>query len=270
MNAQINPVRRARTVRNTLSPAFVLIAGAASTLLAPAALAGPVQEAYAARVINFANGTPTTSGVYDRNDTYTIGGVNYEAWLRPAKVAEINNTAGEFFFTQLNTWAGASGWTFQSAVNTLTDNSLKVRTYDVQGSATRIGAELHVEYVPGVGDPVNNVHWIQVIRNNHNLVTGYGNLDLKVDNLGSTSPYYDHLGAATDREFYDFPGRTTNLTQRHYWDAELFLATGPAAGSPGMVTLYRTGMRWGWETVPTPSSMALLGLSGLVASRRKR
>ncbi len=260
----------ARTNRTAVRPVLFLVAAGIACLLAPAALAGPVQEAYASRVINFANGTPTTSGVYDRTDTYNIGGTDYQAWLRPEKVTEINNTAGEFFFTTLNTWAGASGWTFQSAVNTLTDNSLKIRTYDVQGTATRIGAEFHVEYVPAGADPTANVHWIQVIRNNHNLATGYGNLDLKVDNLGSTSPYYDHLGAATNREFYDFPGRTQNLTQYHYWDAELFLATGPAAGSPGAVTLYRTGMRWGWEAVPTPGSLALLGMTGLVAGRRRR
>jgi hypothetical protein len=243
---------------------------ACAGLLASTAGAAVIQEAYESRTISFAAGSPTTSGVFDPLDTFTLGVTSYQAWTRPYKVREINNTSGQFFLSTLGAWASGTGWSFVSAASTLSDNSIKLRTYDVQGTSSRIGCEVHVEYVPGAGDPTDGVHWIQVLRTNHSLTGGHGPVEFKLDNRGSSSPYYDDLGAATSREFYDFPGRTSSLDKHHYWDAELFLATGPAAGSPGQVTLYRTGLAWGWGAVPTPGTGAMLGLAGLVAARRRR
>lgn len=244
--------------------------GVVALWIASAAGGAVIKEDYGSRnVFGY-----TTSGVYDYSDPYTVGTTNWQARLIPARPTEINNTNGNFFFTTLANWAQGSNWTFNSAVNTLSNDSLVVRTYNADGAAARVGAEFHVEYVPGPGDPTANVHWIQVVRDNHKLGTGggHGVPELIVDNgasPGNRSPYYDDGGAADGRNFYDRPWRDDGGAS-HLWEAELFLVTGPAPNNAGLVTLYRTGISWGWENVPTPGSLAIVALAGLVAPRRRR
>lgn len=214
----------------------------------------------------------TSSGLYDFRDDYVINGQNWYATLKPPRATEINNTIGEFWWDTLSDWAQGTGWTFQSSLHTLSDDSLVIHTYDVQGTAARVGAEIHVEYVPHGDDPTDNIHWIQVVRDNHNVTDnkGHGNAELVVDtnSPGGRSPYYDDGFAANDRHFYDFPGRL-DPDMEHCWEAELFLVSGPAADSPGLVTIYRTGISWGWQNVPPPSTLALFAC-GLIAARRRR
>lgn len=246
-----------------------LVVGTAALCAAGSVFAGPVQADYASRV-SFGR---TTAGVNRQTQAYTVGTDNWTANLVPPTVSEINNTGGEFFFAQLAAeYPAASGWSFSSAVNTLSNNSLKIHTYAVTGSAGFVGAEIDIEYVPGVGDPTANIHWIQVVRDNHNVTgnPGHGNGELVVDqNNGRRSPYYDDGFAANSRNFYDFSGRNDGGAT-HLWQAELYLVVGPAATAPGPVTIYRTGMAWGWNNIPAPASSVVIGIAGLFAARRRR
>jgi len=221
-----------------------------------------------------------TSGLHDTEEVFERNGKRYTTTLKPATPGEIPNTIGDFFSTGLNAWADANtDWTFASAVHTLSDSSVKIRTYDAYHKADGQGVEFHAEYVPGAGDPVSNIHWIQVVRNNWNITApdmadqGPGQDELIIDlHSTATSPYYDDGFAADSRDFYDFPGR--DEATEMFWEAELFLAVGPAAGVPGLVTLYRPGIQWGWETtmevIPSPGAAALLALGGITCVRRRR
>lgn len=254
---------------------MTLTAGLALMVAAAAANAGAVvMDLQADTAFGHA-----TSGLHDTEEIYTVGNRRYTTKLKPATPGEIPNTTGDFFFGALSDWADDNaGWTFASAVHILTDNSLKIRTYDAIHNATRQGVQFHVEYVPGQGDPVSNVHWVQVVRDNWNITAadpddrGPGKDELVVDLASSaTSPYYDDGFAADGSEFYDRPWR--DPAQTMFWEAELFLAVGPAPGSPGLVTLYRPGIHWGWETtvevIPAPGAFSLLAMGVAVCVRRR-
>jgi hypothetical protein len=146
-----------------------------------------------------------------------------------------------------------------------------VRTYDVLGTPARVGAEFHLQYKPAGSDPVNNLHWIQVILNNHSLTppnVGHGIIDNKVDNCGAKVPYYDFLCVADAGNFYDFPKRN-DADKIHYWLAETFLVTGPdRADGPGEITFYG-GVRWGWKNEPVPAPLPVLGIGVAFAKARK-
>lgn len=247
--------------------------------LVSTAYASPLKTDYKSANIPFAAGTPTTSGLHDITDPYTIAGVNWVANLVPKDPTYIRGTAGNFFDILSAAFPGDKGWKYQSSAKELSDNSLVVHTYDVLGSPTKVGAEFHVEYVPHGTDPTTNIHWIQVVTDNHNLTNnpGHGNNENVVDNPfspGKRSPYYDDGGAATATQFYDFPNRD-DANMSHNWDAVLFLVSGPAANAgPGTITFYG-GIGWGWENhplpVPEPSAAMLMGIGlvGLIAYRRR-
>ena len=189
-----------------------------------------------------------TSGVYDEEDKYNINLLECAAHLKPVKVEEVPGTGGYFFTALSGEYTNANGWTFQSAVKELSPSSLHVKTYDVQGTATRVGCEIHMEYTPGPNDPTN-VHWIQVVQTNHSLrpPAGHDNSATYVDRPGTaTTPYYDNGYAANTTDLYDFPGRL-DAGAPHTWEATTFLVEGPAIGAgAGNVLIYTPGFRWGW------------------------
>lgn len=190
----------------------------------------------------------TTSGVHDVTENYKIKRLDCVANLVPATAVEIPGTAGNFFDVLSASYPGP-GWSYASSVIPLTAGSLAVKTYDVQGTPARVGAEFHVKYMPGAGDPVG-IHWIQVVTNNHRIGAGggHGIADNKVDvDAGQADPYYDNGGAADATDFYDFPGRV-DTCRDHTWNADLYVVEGPAIGAgPGLITLHHPGVRWGWE-----------------------
>jgi hypothetical protein len=244
-------------------------------IFAGSAYGTPLTTDYKPVTITFAAGSPTTSGVYDPTDPYVIGGERWVANLIPQNAMYLTGVPANFANVLAAAFPTTAGWSYQSSATELSDNSLVIHTYDVQGTPARVGAEFHVEYVSHGTDPTSDIHWIQVVTNNHSITGVHGDPANVVDNPFSPahrSPYYDDGGAATGTQFYDFPGRN-DANNSHTWQAVLFLVTGPAANvGPGLITFWG-GIEWGWENhrVPEPSALLLLGagLAGLVGYRRK-
>jgi hypothetical protein len=170
--------------------------------------------------------------------------------------------------------AGA-GWKFAAGPN-LAAGTLNVTAYQVTAGGPKI---VGIAGSAGGGDqnaPANTVslgfgvqvanaptppmgmtlHWVQVVADNY-PATGapsnqvYGNMEDVVDiNSANTTPYYDlgggEIATANTLNFFDAPQRdnASEVNQSDWWLAQLFLAYGPAA--PGQVTLYNTGVEWGW------------------------
>jgi hypothetical protein len=217
----------------------------------------------------------TASGQYDSIDDYNIGTVSWQAVLDPLSPAEsVRGGTSNFMAVLTAAFPASSGWTFVTAATNLSNGSLRVHTYDVKGTPSSVGAEFDLEYVPGAGDPIMNIHWIQVVTNNHSATNspGHGSTVSILDNPFSLGPYYDDAGAADMRNFYDFPLRS-DANMSHFWFADLYLVTGPAAGAPGQVTIHN-GIRWGWKNdpVPEPATLLLLGtgLAGVAIKTRKK
>ncbi len=207
----------------------------------------------------------TTSGLYDPTDLYQVGAQDWVANLLPLQVTYRRAVSDNFFQVLSTAYPGASGLRYASAVNQLSAGSLVVHTYDVIGTPNRVGAELHLEYIPGGNDPTANMHWIQVVKNNHASGQPHGTPANNVDNgasPGGRSPYYDDGGAANGRDFYDFPRRPDG-NQSHIWQAELFLVSGPPPGMEGLIT-FHGGVVWGWENHPVPEPSTIWFAAGFI------
>jgi hypothetical protein len=225
-----------------------------------------------------------SSGLYDLTDNYVAGSGNGTATLNPAVPTDQLNPTANFTTILTTAFTAVNGWTFVNSANELTNNSLEVRTYDVQGTTGRVGADFYVTYNAGVGDPTaatHDIHWIQIVTDNHNLTNnpGHGNAENVVDNPFSPagrSPYYDDGGAADDNEFFDFPGRL-DTKNNHNWRAELFLATTPkGTGFAAQAVTLWSGVRWGWDNVwvdlpePGTATICLLALLCTLARTNRR
>lgn len=199
----------------------------------------------------------TTSGELDPKDVYAVGTKTCTAELYPNAIfpVEVDTPTTAY----LNTLRSAfPAWTFNTASSDLSDKSIEIRTYDVQGTAARVGVEIHAHYARHSGDPSSNLHWIQVLTTNHGLRgTGHGPIATYTDvanNATATDPYYDTGYAANASDIYDFPGRG-DTSQDHTWEATTFLVTGPASGSAsGTVTIRVPGFNWGWKNTCTESA----------------
>jgi hypothetical protein len=141
------------------------------------------------------------------------------------------------FFNVLNrSFSSTNGWNITGSLAGLSNNSLQVTTYSALGSAQRVGASFAVTYVPGQGDPIANIHWIQVVSDN-NAITypggvatpNPGTLENKVDlaRNNTTTPYYD-TGTpvvATSRMFLDTSSAVRSSStipgsRRCFWQAD--------------------------------------------------
>jgi hypothetical protein len=213
---------------------------------------------------SFPVGGRFTSGVYDPTDPYRIGAQDWVANLLPLQATYARAVSENFGNVLSAAFPTAAGWTYASAPDELSAGSLVLHTYDVLGRPGAVGAMFHLEYAPHGDDPRANLHWIQVITNNHDLPGMHGIPANEVDapNL-FRSPYYDDGGLAGPRFFFDFP-RRFDANQSHIWQAELFLVTGPPIGTTGLVT-FHGGVRWGWENHPVPEPATVWFVVGLAA-----
>jgi hypothetical protein len=119
---------------------------------------------------------------YDASDNYvTAGGLDGTVFVN-------SNNLNSLFMTTLRTAFPEPAWTFSISPTPLSDGSLHIHTYDaIHGDgpngncASCVGAEFDVEYVPHGDDPLLNVHWIQIVANNHPLNGAHGTLANVVD-----------------------------------------------------------------------------------------
>jgi PEP-CTERM motif-containing protein len=225
------------------------------SLSSTAAIATPLKLDYATQ--GTATFTPRGSveysysyGLHQHNDPYQVNGLNWDVWLNPDPPEYLRGVSANFAGVMSSTFKTSDGWSYQSAANELSDDSLVVRIYAARSGDGKVGAELLVEYVPHGNDPVD-VHWIQGVQSNHGVA--HGTPQNEVDYRYAGAPYYDQGGTATSRYLYDFPKREWD--QAHTWKGELYLVTGTpivnqADGTvrptPGAVT-FLGGIRWGWE-----------------------
>ena len=169
------------------------------------------------------------------------------------------------------------GWMFAAGAN-LAAATLNVTAYQVTAGGPKIvgiagsapggdqnapanavslgfGVQVANAPTPPMG---TSLHWVQVVADNY-PATGapgnqvYGNMEDVVDiNSSNKTPYYDQGGGeiatANTLNFFDAPQRdnASEVNQSDWWLAQLFLAYGPANNMPGTVTLYNTGVEWGW------------------------
>jgi len=268
---------------------FMLGAALLIVFIAPA-YAGPVTTNYMGGAVSV-GGYMINPG-YVASLPYMVGAQSWTVALKPAMPLNVGSANVQPFQPGgiplsdyqviVNAFPGATGWTFPLS-GALPNNSLVVRTYEAYDSGGSDGAQFVVQYTGN--PPANNLHWIQVVSDNYNITNpipglqGPGKNELVVDNPfspGGRSPYYDDGGAAssgmTPIALYDLPTRPDNVATT--WEADLFLVSGPAAGSPGPVTIYG-GVEWGWNNypapVPLPSALLLFApaLAGIGVLRRR-
>ena len=203
-------------------------------------------------------------GVYDTSDIYRAAGIlNCSVDLLPVDATEISNISNTLAQTLFAEGFDLPGWSFSSSANDLSAGSLVMNTYDATASpeapqqAAVVGAHVQVEYVPGAGDPNTNIHWIQVVTNNHDIRMGgagvHGPVVTHIDRGGAATPYYDTRGSAEVTpcpatfndgcDFFDFP-RRGDVFADHTWTAELYIAE---ETMPGQVIIYTPGISYGWE-----------------------
>ncbi len=171
-------------------------------------------------------------------------------------------------------WA-QNGWQFNSS-NTNISGRFDIGVYNALAYPNSVGADFQLRYAPSGDDPLNNVHWIQVVTTNHlidvNLAgqiilnqylgnSPVSKIDVFVEqrNLNhidlnpqrqSFNPFYDTYGDAAQNYFNDFVGRRTYLTEPRIWLAELYLVRLVA---PRTVAIYN-GVSWGWRSDFAPAS----------------
>ncbi len=195
---------------------------------------------------------------YDFAEWYTDGPGVGVVWLDPAGVTSIARGGTAAFNARLA--ASYPAWNFVPAGADL-NGFFDVDIYDAKDTnhlgGPAVGAEIYLRYTLGAGDPQPNpalggsCHWIQRVRDNHNITDnpGHGNLEDVID-VGGALPYYDQVGdagwnaAAGTFYFHDWPSRP-DRRRYHWWDAELYLVDETAAQA---ATIYN-GVSWGWRNV---------------------
>ena len=188
------------------------------------------------------------------------------------------NLTGDFRLDQNTAWAEN-----EPAQNFYGYNFPAANRPGVGGCAFAVG------YVPGRGDPLPaNARWLQVIRTNDPLGWGVNHGVGLLNDVGYTwyidngwagqpsppnDPFYgadDNVNrtgyAANGQGLIDSPSR--GLRGGIWWEAWAFISTRDARGN---LTIY-DGVHWGFEmtAVPTPGTLALMAMGGIVAARRRR
>ncbi|MEG4293255.1 PEP-CTERM sorting domain-containing protein [Microcoleus sp. C2C3] len=198
---------------------------------------------------------------WDPDESYTLTNQRTGITrLNPTAVLSLTQGGTSSLFALLN--SNFSDWTFNSAANDLA-GTFEVQTYDAVGTASQVGAQLRLQYIPGINDPTpngNNLHWIQRVVNNHNIRAGGGhdiNANIIDNDARITDPFYDitfGVQPFDERTFFDF-SRRVDTDKNHNWLAELYLVDETA---PKQVTIYN-GIQWGWNNEVVPEPLTIFG-----------
>lgn len=186
-------------------------------------------------------------GTYDIEETYSVSGKSCKSDLYPNQILPTEeSTPSAAFINAVK--VKYPGWTFNTNATSLGKKAIEIKTYDVVGTPTKVGVEIHARYVPQTGDPTDSIHWLQVLTTNHGLKgTGHGPIVTYHDNASTaTSPYYDNGYVGNSRNIYDLPNRP-DAASDHTWQATTFVVSGPPPGTAnGTVTIYVPGYTWGF------------------------
>lgn len=199
---------------------------------------------------------------WDPDESYTLTNQRTGITrLNPTTVQSLTRGGTTSFLSAL--YLSFPTWTFKPASNDLA-GSFVVQIYDAIGTPNRVGAQLRLQYIPGINDPTpsgNNLHWIQRVFDNHNITNnpGHGNFENVIDiGSGVTNPFYDTTFGVRpfdERTFFDSPGRT-DAGNNHSWLAELYLVDHQANSQN--VTIYN-GVQWGWNNEVVPEPLTIFG-----------
>src|SRR5262249_8226040 len=101
---------------------------------------GPIQEDYRQRtLLGF-----TTSGVYHPRQDYSEFGIPHFAALAPLHPVDlVRGGTANFLAVLTAAFPPASGWTFVTAANDLSNGSLKIHSYDVLGVPGYVGIDIN-------------------------------------------------------------------------------------------------------------------------------
>ncbi|MFN6568834.1 PEP-CTERM sorting domain-containing protein [Dendronalium sp. ChiSLP03b] len=208
--------------------------------------------------------TPPSAPV--EKQEYTIGGKKWVTTLKPFPATELAKGGTAGLLKLLNDRFTPNGWSFSTAANDL-EGSFKIATYKAVGTATQVGADFSLDYLPKGADPTTAgktvLHWIQRVFNNHSAIGNHGDNDNAID-ATRTKPFTDpgrlfydlDVTFATPPHFEDGP-RRFDADKSHNWTAELFLVS-LNTDKPKEVTIYN-GVSWGWENKPVPEPFTILG-----------
>jgi uncharacterized protein (TIGR03382 family) len=146
-------------------------------------------------------------------------------------------------------------------------------------------ADINLSYTRGAGDPAH-LAWVQVIETSESaggLPNGVPYVDPYPNDGADDAPFYfnesdnpanyvHRVPAGADMVFGDIPNRNhpDETAYSVWWRANLFLASW-TDDNPYHLVLH-DGIRWGFdgECVPTPGTLAVAALAGLLATRRRR
>lgn len=178
---------------------------------------------------------------------YTIGAQNWVVKAMPQNPRATPQCMSQEFYAILT--SEFPGWTFSCSVNSLSDNSLVVKTYSAY-KVIGVGIQLHVAYENHEGDPTTGINWIQVVWGNHDPAGVHGVEFSKVDiPQGSQIPYY--YGAFEDEtNFFDQPNMI-DPNESHSFSFETYLVQETAP----QTVVFWGGFEWGFCNAPATGSI---------------
>jgi hypothetical protein len=194
--------------------------------------------------------------------------------LSPMNVHNLNRGGGTGLWRLL--LRDFPNWTFAVSATPLA-GSFEVKKYEAIGTATEVGANLLLQYTPGIGDPTprnSTLNWIQWVVSNHSD-EGHGDREDVIDNakqgLSYLAPFYFFerpFAPPTNNYSYETnfsaSSRMNDSGFNHDWLAETYLVQQTGFRT---ATIYN-GIQWGWEnrvqrveSVPEPLTIFAAGIS---------
>jgi hypothetical protein len=183
------------------------------------------------------------------------------------------NSGAPIFTKAWDAWntAQTNKWTLKNGGKL--EGEFDVTKFDTWiDGAGKGGVTFRMNFTPKGKDPVKWV-WSQGLDDNYDGIappwTGpAGKQRYEMDvKAGATNPGYPHTYA--DQHFFDAPGAYTVQDSTVFFHAVVLLVA--IDDTNRTMTTYE-GISYGWDltSVPTPGSLALMGVGGMLMGRRRR